>query len=663
MALSRFEVERMNISLINMPFCYLESPSLALAQLRPVLLEDEFLADRISVDICHAQHDFAEMLGLQLCNFFADSEDIFAGVLLLGTFLFPRTDAEHLTYVERFPADRNEPLLNARDVSVDDLDRPIGSHDLAESDVVGMSSLYQQSAASLTMAKRIKERFPDKICVLGGGNCEGQVGKALIRNFDCVDYVFSGCGLVSFVEFVRHVESGNLAACDMIDAVFSRRNRCSLTWDVAAKATAVPSGLVTEVVPAAGDNLPEVGMHGKERAVGEVVTIDYTDFLESFETRIAPLGPGVKPRLPLETSRGCWWGEKSHCTFCGSRGWDISYRQMAPGQAIRYFNSAIEKHSASTPYFECADQLIPKDFPEKVMPDLRLPDSAGLFYEIRTTISEEHMRKLRDAGVRTVQPGVEALSSDLLKHMAKGVTGAHNIQHLKRCAALGMTPMWALLVGLPKEDPAYYDFYRKTLGKLVHLPPPMTVSPVGFHRNGPYTWYPSKYGLDISYAEVYEQIYDLPPEEMRDFAYFFEDRTPDPDNRRNVEEHGAELGLVVEIWRRAWVGRDGDVPQLHALAGSGGLRILDTRTGAGVIHDISADERAVLQAFETPTALGAIKRRGIVPDSALLPALKSLRQKGLLFIEGGRGISLVLDEPAPLPEFARLLRAGEVVLH
>ena len=33
-----------------------------------------------------------------------------------------------------------------------------------------------------------------------------------------------------------------------------------------------------------------------------------------------------RPVDVVETSRGCWWGERSHCTFCGLNGMGMTYR-------------------------------------------------------------------------------------------------------------------------------------------------------------------------------------------------------------------------------------------------------------------------------------------------------------------------------------------------
>lgn len=38
--------------------------------------------------------------------------------------------------------------------------------------------------------------------------------------------------------------------------------------------------------------------------------------------------------LPFESSRGCWWGEKSHCTFCGLNGLGMAFRAKSPQRVL-----------------------------------------------------------------------------------------------------------------------------------------------------------------------------------------------------------------------------------------------------------------------------------------------------------------------------------------
>lgn len=655
------EKDHLRIALVNMPFCYLESPSLGLAQIKSVLLEEPGLTGRIEVGTHYLQHDFARKFGIDVYQQIADSESALLGEWLFSDILFPGRLGTSDEYVNRyFPALKHEIMFLKSNIE-GFLDDAITQHELERANVVGLTSLYQQTAPSLALAKRLRCYPGERTIVMGGGNCEGTMGKALIRNFDFLDFVCSGSGLVSFPQFISHILAGDDDACHSISGLFSGKNECPVTWDTQASASVIPLGalLKRDRVSSA---VPVVGLHGVERDINDVVEVDYSEFLDSFERKIRPIASGMHPRLVIETSRGCWWGEKSHCTFCGSCGWDISYKSISPARAIEYINSTVARHQHRASYFECVDQLIPKNFPEEVMPHLRLGEKNGLFYEVRTTMSEEDMQRLAVAGVRAIQPGVEALSSPLLKLMAKGVSASHNLAHLKRCVKHGLTPMWALLVGLPDEPEDYYAIYRRMIPLLVHLPPPMAVSPVGFHRNSPYTWYPEKYNLNLKPASVYQFIYDLPEKEIRDLAYFFEDATLDPAYRRNAKKYLESLAMMVKIWRRAWVGSENALPQLCFVEKEGSNFVYDTRTGREVWHALDAVHLDILQRMGEPCALIVLNESPFDAEQRDR-AVATLIEKGLLFVEESRGVSLVLKEEGKVPPFVKMLREGKVVLH
>ncbi len=653
------------VALVCMPFCYLESPSLALSQLRTVLNEDVGEQDRVQVDICYAQHDFAEVFGFEVHNFLADSGSSLIGDWLFSHVLFPKSEQDTLRFVQTHCPDRAAQVLGLVPRLNAFLDRLIADYRLASADVVGFTTLYQQTVASLALAHRLRTITSKPVIVMGGGNCEGMMGKALIRNFACLDYVFSGNALISFPLFVKRLRSADLDGCDRIDGVFSRRNECLETWDTDAVATKTPEGAViyADAIRQKKSAVPAVRLHCAERPVNEVVDLDYADFLESFRQKVAAAAGSLKPRLPLETSRGCWWGEKSHCTFCGSCGWNIAYRQMDAERAVGYITGVVDRHKSDANYFECVDQLIPKDFPEKVMPRLKLDSTCGLFYEVRSSLSFDDMKQLRASGIFAIQPGIEALSSSLLRLMAKGVSAAQNVAHLRHCAELGIMPMWALLTGFPQEDEKYYFEYRRMLPSLFHLPPPMAISPIDFHRNSPYTWYAKKYDLELRPADVYKSIYGLPDSEMDDLAYFFEDRTIEAPYKRHVEKHLSELGVMIAIWRNSWVGHSGPIPQLHFADRNGATGVVDTRAGVARFQALTDLELAVLHQFADVRALAAVKRENLAPEQALDSAIASLVKRGLMFMEDDRGISLVLPGPTDVPPFVKMLRNGEVVLH
>src|SRR4029079_11456522 len=62
---------------------------------------------------------------------------------------------------------------------------------------------------------------------------------------------------------------------------------------------------------------------------------DCDDFFEQLaKTDLGVPVEQLKPRLMFETSRGCWWGEKSHCTFCGLNGATMSFRAKSEARAL-----------------------------------------------------------------------------------------------------------------------------------------------------------------------------------------------------------------------------------------------------------------------------------------------------------------------------------------
>ena len=55
---------------------------------------------------------------------------------------------------------------------------------------------------------------------------------------------------------------------------------------------------------------------------------DYDDFLAARER--SDIGVTGQPLiLALESSRGCWWGAKNHCVFCGLNANGMGYRQKS----------------------------------------------------------------------------------------------------------------------------------------------------------------------------------------------------------------------------------------------------------------------------------------------------------------------------------------------
>ena len=51
-----------------------------------------------------------------------------------------------------------------------------------------------------------------------------------------------------------------------------------------------------------------------------------------------------------------------------------------------------------------------------------------IFWELKANMTQEQIQKLRHAGIRHIQPGIESLSTHMLTLMKKGVRAIQNVE-------------------------------------------------------------------------------------------------------------------------------------------------------------------------------------------------------------------------------------------
>src|SRR5262249_17130682 len=145
---------------------------------------------------------------------------------------------------------------------------------------------------SLALLRRIKELSPATVTMIGGANCEGVMGETTHRAFPWIDVVMTG----------------------EVDAFFGDFCHVILDRGLPAGARQAPEGVLCaahrgrtalRLVP------PRPILHSMDEAASP----DYDDYVA--QLRQSPFGDRVVPTLSFESSRGCWWGMKHHCTFCG----------------------------------------------------------------------------------------------------------------------------------------------------------------------------------------------------------------------------------------------------------------------------------------------------------------------------------------------------------
>jgi ribosomal peptide maturation radical SAM protein 1 len=629
------------ISLVNMPFAALNLPSLGLTQLKHVL--DKTFGDKVSLEICYANQDIGKIMGVDPYEFVASGKEGHnsgLGEWIFRQAAFPELPDNIDDYFRRFFPHQTEQTRMYRYLIEEKrrmfgplLDQLIEKYRLAESNIVGFTSMFTQNVASFAVARRIRDRNPDVILIMGGANCESPMGQQLVKNVKCIDFTFSGSALKSFPEFVGYILNGEAEKCHQINGVFSKLN-CS-----APQIQATLGGQAVNGLRELGDELD----------LDELVELDYEPFLDQIEKNFP--NKDVEPNLLFESSRGCWWGEKAHCTFCGLNGATMYYRSMKPENAINLISSFF-KFSSKVPRVSAVDNILPKSYLKDVLPFLKTPKEMTLFYEVKADLSEEDVQTLAKSRVKSIQPGIESLATSTLRLMKKGTNAFQNLQLLKWCSMYDVSPEWNLLIGFPGEGDDVYRKYVRDLPLLTHLPPPSGVYPVRFDRYSPYFNQAKAYELDLTPLDYYRFAYPFDEETLSKFVYYFADKNANAAYFVMMVKWIGKIEEKVQPWRSRWYGgRNGGRPTLYFKEKGKTSTVFDSRSGKGVERKIGEVGTRILDMLAKPTRMLDLASElnripGVEPEKEMV----SLRDAGLIFEEGDRLFSLVLSKEPPRPD-------------
>ncbi len=612
------------VSLVNMPFSQLSQPSMALTQLKSVV--EERLGDRVRVRILYLSHDFGHFLGTeateQLNN---QSSNSGLGDWFFRRVAFPELQDNARDYFQRYFPGRDTQFaalkgrLLAKRNSLDRfMKQLLAQYSLDQEDLLGFTTMFSQTTASLAMAKLVKGRNSDVVTVMGGANCEGSMGRAYAENCNDLDYVFSGPSLVNFPDLVEHLVDGQQEKCQKLAGVYTQQNFESA-------------------------HLEGHGAYGPERPMSQIVDLDYDSFLNDIDRRFP--NRQFEPNISFETSRGCWWGERSHCTFCGLNGNTMAFREMPPKDAVVYLQGLIDRYGDRAKDFNCVDNILPRSYINDVFPALEIPEDVSFFYEVKADLKEHEMETVAAARVTRIQPGIEALNTSTLKLMKKGTTTFHNLVFLKHCITYNVAPAWNLLIGFPGEEAEVYQGYLELLPLLPHLPPPVGAFPVRFDRFSPYFYRAKEYGLDLSPYDFYRYIYPFEESVLAELAYYFEDRNYESRYQVDMVTWQQKLNTAVQAWHTLWRRDDGgEQPRLLFQKTNDRFVVYDSRSGRPKIHQLGDLDLELLDR----TRVTGRKVRSLASSTKLsidevTDAIGRLTGLGLIYEENDKFMSLVVD--------------------
>lgn len=608
-----------SVVLVNPPFASVDMPSLGLLQLQAATRRK--LGASVSIRIVDLNLDFVSFMGgLAIYNHALSAEGQLTG---FGDWFFRREAfpgaadntreyfARFYFGSERADADFRDWIIDRRKNLGSFLDRLLRLYRIHRADVVGCTSLFAQTVAGIAICRRLKSYAGGPITVMGGSACEGEAARALTANGDAPDFVFSGPALVNFPEFLASLATGgnNQGTASSRPGVFVRNQGTN------------------HKKPATGPALdPDTRLR-----------LDYRPFLERRENRLG--GQSGKPVLPFETSRGCSWGEKSPCRFCGLNGSCRDSRAMSPERAretIRQMFPLVDRCRL----LAAVDNNMPADFPRLVFRDLNPPPGTVIRYEARPDLEAHELTCLRRGGVHCVQAGIEALHSHSLKLMRKGVTAPGNVRFLRDCAATGMRVEWNLLIGIPGEPAKVYRRYLELIPDLLHLPPPNGVFTVEFVRFSDYFNHAADYGLDLRPQDFYRLTFPWPDSAVKAMARRFVNDNADTGR---LEQWQDKLNLACLRWREAWSVPERP-PRLLIRGSEGKRRVEDSRRGKAAAIPLEEEAYRVLRRLDKPATFSRLAATMPEKTVDLETILAGLERRRLVFREGERLVSLALPD-------------------
>lgn len=604
----------MDVVFAVMPFADIGRPALGVSLLKQASLDAGYSAVVRYFNVALAE-DVGQELYQKISNafppelllgewYFADEvfgDDIPCEADYLSSILSPFADDAAMEAIRAARSGRRRYLDAAADALRRDAPR-----------IVGFTSTFHQTCPSLALARRIKAAPNPPLIVFGGANCEGEMGVQMLESFPWIDYVCSGESDRSFVSLLDHLLRG--ATSPLPEGVLSRHRPAQVP----------PAAAITDM-----DSLP---------------IPDFGDYFRQLDE--SKLGRRAAFHLVVETSRGCWWGAKHHCTFCGLNGETMKFRSKSPERAFSEIAFLCREYDMRR--VACVDNILDMRYIDTVFP--RLAESGlalELFYEVKSNLRLDQLKTMRAGGMAQIQPGIESFSDEVLRLMEKGVTGFQNIQLMRWCCELGIECAWNLLAGFPGESESEYAWMAELIPLLTHLEPPSCCAQLRLDRFSPFHSRADYFGMTrVRPARAYFFVFPLGRRELARLAYFFDfDYADGRDPARYIQP----VQQAVQHWWQARADKD-RVPRLDLYLDGETARVIDTRPAARAPdHVLTGIDAQLLVRCDVASSVTTLLRSPELKDRAgeVEQALARLVANGLMVHRGKQYLTLAVFRNRP----------------
>ncbi len=586
------------LALISTPWALFNRPSIQLGALKAYLERDTTNL----VDLFHPYLQTAATIGT--ASYQDLSLNSWAGEAVFSSLLFPEkaSDAQKL-YNESLAGDRKSyPQYDHLCKMIDRNCREwFSSNDLSQYDLVGFSICFSQLLPSLYFSREIKRKHPDLPIVFGGSSCSGDIGPSLLKSFPEVDYVVDGEGEEALSRLCLFL-TGQTA--ELPEKVHSR---CL---------TARTKG------PAPIDQLNTLPYP------------DYSQFLKEMH-QVFPAQPFI-PVVPIEFSRGCWWNK---CAFCNLNLQWQGYRAKTAQRLTLEVIHLSQLHECLS--FTFTDNALPPGEADLFFDAIiKKKIDLSFFAEIRAISNPDKLQRYYLGGLQTVQVGVEALSSSLLKKMVKGTRAIENIAVIKMCAQYGIQLEGNLITEFPGSTEKEV---AETLSNLDYVLPFPPLQPATF-----FLGYGSPVHKDYKQFGIHSILPHpknsrlFPKKHMQSMTMIVNAYRGDRKKQRSLWQPVKDK---LSAWRRFHEKRsDKSLSPLHFRDGNTFLIIRqESINSPPLLHRLRGLSRRIYLYCETPRGvIDILNNFNGLGEQPLRTFIGEMCTKRLMFQEGDRVISLAI---------------------
>ena len=385
--------------------------------------------------------------------------------------------------------------------------------------LIGFSVVFQQTLASVALARALKERYAHIPIMMGGATFEDDIAEEIMNGCPQVDYIHCGDADETLPQAIGRVYSGE-----------TMKGMPGIMWRKEG----------------------QVIFNGRAPNLADMNKTPVPDFDEYFYARKEGgyqwWDDAQEVLLPIETARGCWWGVKNHCTFCGLNRAGMEFRSKRVDDVIHQLDELSRRYGILD--FNAIDNIIEPEYIDKLFGQLSEAGSdIRLHYEVRPSLSRLQLKHMRKGGLFSIQPGVESFSTHILKLMKKHTTGVRNLELIKWSTYYGINNLYNILLRFPGETAEDYRAQVDVISKIHHFQAPWAIAKARADRGSPMYTDPESQSISrLVPSACYDYLFPKDRFNLSRVSYYFEHEMGNTVDDAQYDE----IFAAVDHWQYRW---------------------------------------------------------------------------------------------------------------